>query len=445
MSENRLDALVDTLRRTEPILDDVTRARVGANLQAALRDPSLADGATGAGLLAGRRARWIPLAGLAAAAAAAAVFVWTRDAGTAHVAGQNGDTAASASANTAAETATAATPALPILAPGGALDVVAGATARVTVAAADVTIYGPGRITADVTTAGDVPTAIVDADAALVDRSTGDGTWTLRYGAFDVRVTHATFALDRKITPRVTVLRGELLLICGADERIVRAGETATCAPVQTASNDHASAPARSAPPSSPPSAPRAPSIAPARSQAAPPRAPAIVAASPAGSAPRSEAADGYAIADEAMRRGDRTAARAALQALVAARPDATDAAAALLDLARLDAADRDHAAALRHLDALAAHPDAGRLAEPAAHLRCTVVPERDRAACLAAYYRAHPDSPRAAPVLARLATELAATDCAAAAPLLTEYLARFPTARDAAAVTAWRDRCAER
>jgi hypothetical protein len=321
-----------------------------------------------------------------------------------------------------------------VLTAGQSVVVRAGAAERVAIGDAEVTVYGPGRVASDGANAGVAGAVVVDAEAVLVDRARGDGTLALAYGDLEVRVTRATFALDRTVAPRVTVMRGDLLLRCEAGERVVHAGESATCATTSTASAAASAAATRTA------ATTDAPMVAATREPAArEPEARESVAREPA--APT----DAYAEADRAMRRGDRPGARVALEALVAGQPESRDAAAALLDLARLDAA-HDAAAARGHLDALDAHAHGAVLAEPSAHLRCTLFVTDDRAgriACLADYYRRFPDSPRAAAVLARLAVLHAATDCATALPLLREYLARFDGGSDRAAVVAWRDRCA--
>jgi TolA-binding protein len=68
----------------------------------------------------------------------------------------------------------------------------------------------------------------------------------------------------------------------------------------------------------------------------------------------------------------------------------------------------------------------------------------RRRAARLAGFRAAFPHSPRDAEALAELAASTArAGDCVAARPLLEEYLARYATAASAAALRAWRARCA--
>ena len=419
-AERRLDALIGALQEVEPALDDLTRARVGAELQAALRDAVPAPGASSRRARMTRRARvavTVGGAGLAAAAAALALV-------------STGGSAGRRPPPPGDEATTATTTAARALAPGETVEVVRGAAERVAIDGAEVTVYGPGRVGTGV--AGGAEQLItVDADAVIVDRSAGDAPWALAYGDLDVRVTRAIFALDRTGAPRVTVMRGELLLRCPSGERTVRAGESATC--IAPAAPPTAAAAAASPPPASgpvpPPGRPRA--------RATAPSAPAVAEPPPT--------TDVYAAADAAMRRGDRAAARAVLASVIAERPDAREAAAALLDLARLDAPE-DAAAARRHLDALDAHPHGALLAEPAAHLRCTLVAATDHAgrrACLADYYRRFPDSPRAAAALARLAALHAATDCAAAAPLLAEYVTRFPSGPDLAAVVAWRERCA--
>lgn len=405
-AENRLDAMVASLGQVEPALDDLTRARVGAELQASLRDEK-SRGVTAAS--SRNRRLWLAAGGvaLAAAAAAAIVAIGSRT--------HDRDRAAEAPTATAPPTpAPSPAPAPRTLAPGAAIDVVPGTIERIVFGGADVTIYGPGHVRARDGASSTEHAAIVDADAALVDRSHGDGTWSLTYGDLEVRVMRATFALDRTVAPRVTVMRGELFLRCARDERVVHAGESATCEPAPVAP------PPRRAEPRVPVDTDT-------------PEAPAVATFDP------------YTEADRAMRRGDRPAARTALEAFVAAHPDDRESATALLDLARL-VAPTDTSAARAYLDTLDAHPHAAIVAEPSAYLRCTLVADSDRAgrrACFADHYRRFPNTPRAASVLARLAVLEAATDCATAESLLVEYLARFPHGSDRAIVTAWRDRCA--
>ncbi|HUQ03682.1 MAG TPA: hypothetical protein VM261_14390 [Kofleriaceae bacterium] len=434
-ADARLDAMLASLRQVEPSLDDLTRARVGAELQTALRTP-VADGGRGTGRGTGPR-RALVVGGVALAVAAAAVAIAFGSGWLSAGAGAGaGDSRRTGVPQARAPGAAAGEPS-----PRGAIDVGAGAVERVAIGTAEVTVYGPGRVSSrgsagGVTLRDDI--AVVDADAALVDRSRGDGTLVIAYGDLHVTVTRATFALDRTNAPRVTVMRGELLLRCDAGERAVRAGESATCETIARTPTPAIQAPA----------AGQGAAFVDGRAVAAAPRSPVRSDVDePAAPATREPATptDAYAEADRAMRRGDRPAARVALEALVAAQPDSRDAATALLDLARLDAS-YDATAARRHLDALDAHPHGAVLAEPSAHLRCTLVAADDRSsrvACLADYYRRFPDSPRAAAALARLGVLHAATDCGAAAPLLRAYLARFPDGPDHAAVSAWRDRCA--
>jgi hypothetical protein len=397
-AENRLDTLLGALRDAEPQLDDLRRARVGAGIQAALREPA----APPARASRVTRTRVLVVAGGLGVAAAAAAAIAVVASGT----------KGSSEHPTTAQ--------------------------HVAIGGADITVYGPARITppgADdarphaATGAADVQPTVIDADAVLVDRSHGDGAFAVQYGDLEVRAMRATFAMDRTVAPRVTVMRGEILLRCPTSgDRTVRAGESATCATTT----------APPAPTSTAPPAPATTASTTARSATDVPR-----------SEPRPTPAerDMYAEADNAMRRGDRAAARTALEAFVAAHPDAPESAAAFLDLARLYAP-FDADTARRHLDTLDAHRHGASLAEPSAYLRCTLVSDDDhpaRIACLADYYRRFPDSPRAPAALARLGALRATADCAAAAPLLDEYLRRFPDGADRAAVTAWRDRCGVR
>lgn len=141
----------------------------------------------------------------------------------------------------------------------------------------------------------------------------------------------------------------------------------------------------------------------------------------------------------------DPRAARDALRALVDAAPTGEYAAPALLDLARLAHAAGDAPAARAALDELAAQPRAAALAMPAAYLRCKLTPtDVDHRRCLAAFRIAFPRSPRDAEALAELAASVAtAGDCAAALPLVDEYLRAYPSGASRDAMHAWRARCA--
>src|SRR6185503_13409698 len=90
-----------------------------------------------------------------------------------------------------------------------------------TVGDADVTLYGAGRLSRD----GE--RVVVEGPALVIDRPRGDAPLTIVYGRVTIRVQQATFALDRAAAPRVTVIRGELVLACPDREETVAAGETA--------------------------------------------------------------------------------------------------------------------------------------------------------------------------------------------------------------------------
>jgi hypothetical protein len=81
----------------------------------------------------------------------------------------------------------------------------------------------------------------------------------------------------------------------------------------------------------------------------------------------------------------------------------------------------------------------------PAAYLRCKLATsDADRRRCLAAFRIAFPHSPRDAEALAELAASAGtAGDCAAALPLVDEYLRAYPTGASRGAMQAWLARCA--
>ena len=158
-------------------------------------------------------------------------------------------------------------------------------------------------------------------------------------------------------------------------------------------------------------------------------------------------AEDAYLAAEAAMRDGTREQARRALEAVVARDPGGAHGEAALLDLARLALEGGDAARARRHLARL---PDPVRdrgLAEAAHHLRCrvevTLGDDPAAAACLLAFRHRYPRSSHDAEALAVLASVTRA--CAAARPLLEEYLRAYPRGPFAADARQRLDGCASR
>ena len=375
-AERRLDDAVAALGRARPQLDEITRARIGARVEA-----ELARDATRTRTVAPSRP-W-PLVALAVGgglAVAVVALVW-------RVAAQRPDAGALLAADVAAPP--------PLTRP---IDVAAGESRQVALGEATITVFGPGRLEGT----GDRATA--DAAAVVIDRPRGDEPMILAYAGVEVIVTRATFALDRGHGVRVTVMRGELTLRCVDQPRLVRAGESAACAdaaatigaPATAASV--ATAPASSAPPTAaPPSAPRPPTRvakagpampastttelpAPAAADAAAPLAPTLepvptpppepAAAPDPEPIATSAAPDLDPLAEGAMRRGDEAGARAALEAVIASAPASLDAAVALLDLARLAHQRRDAPAARAYLARLAVHPRRAAIAAPADRLR---------------------------------------------------------------------------
>lgn len=392
-ADRRLDDAVAALATARPRLDEITRARVGARVEAALAR----DAAAPVVVPRPRRVPLVlPLAGVGAAAAVVAVL-WVR----ADDAAVRPEGAVGAADERVA----------------GPVVVAAGGSRRVELDDTAVTVFGPGRL--EPAPAG----ATADAAALVVDRPRGDAPWTLRYGPVAVVVTRATFALDRGAVVRVTVMRGEVELRCDDTlARPVRAGESAACAlppastgaalgasasaapvtvetrgepahtgsaparPASTTGVSPARAPARAAitasePPAATDRAPSAlatapaPPAPPAPGPAATAAAPTTAAADPTELVASAAAPDLYALAEGAMRRGDERGARAALQAVIAAAPASVDAALALLDLARLAHRSGDDAAARAHLDRLARHPHRSAVAAPADRLRAQLSP----------------------------------------------------------------------
>ena len=508
MTTERLDQLAASLARTQPRLDDLTRARVAASLGAALAAPAQPAAAH----RALRRRRWW-LAATATAAAALAVLYLVRGRTPAPrsavvspapaVAGGAPDAQPPPDRDSARAGALAhahPTPAASAPAPATPAPRPAAASAPAQpyqLAGATITVYGSGWATAH------GARILADADALTFDRTDGATPVDLVIRGATIRAQRATFSVDSGTVLRVTVLRGELALTCddALTPQHVITGGAATCdvvriadstpppasitpspaiatpspaitapPPASTAPATSRTSPVRTAPATAHPAtaaAPiaRSPAIpvfvpslssttrspaaldvpaaeAPstseaARAPAAPPRADLAPSPPPADPATRYRAAERLLLRDPA-------AARASLSALIADAPSAPEAAPALLDLARLAIAAGDAVAAHAALDRLAAHPAAAALAMPATYLRCVI--ERSAPTlrtCLAGFRAAFPDSPRDADVLARLAAATAAAgDCAAALPLIAEYLRRYPAGTARGLVLTARARC---
>ena len=147
------------------------------------------------------------------------------------------------------------------------------------------------------------------------------------------------------------------------------------------------------------------------------------------------------------MRDGRARTARGNLETLIERFPGDTLAEPTTYDVARLALEARDFEAARMRLDRLIAIGRDPALAEPARFLRCRVDAERAGPAaaepCCAAFRRDFPASPHDAEVLALLASAaLARGDCHAGAPLLDEYLRRYPQGPFAEAAKKGSGRC---
>lgn len=379
-AERRLDDAALALGRARPRLDEVTRARVAARVEA-----ELARDVDRASVPARRRPGLVVTVAVGGGLATAAVIAWL-------VVGRGERVIAADRADQADPSAPAAGlvgltrgAAPPLTAP---IDVAAGDSRQVAFADATITVFGPGHL------AGAGDRADADAAAVVIDRPRGLAPLALRYHGAEVIVTRATFALDRGRGVRVTVMRGELTLRCEAAARVVRAGESDGCAvPAAPAALpsppappvapvvppvELTPAPTTSAAPRPPRRLPPTPTVAVAppgpssSSTAAPPAPTPPAAASPPVEEPvaSSAAPDLYPLAEGAMRRGDHAGARAALDAVIAAAPGSLDAAVALLDLARLAHQDHDDVAARAYLARLDVHPRRAAVAAPAARLR---------------------------------------------------------------------------
>jgi FecR protein len=187
------------------------------------------------------------------------------------------------------------------------------------------------------------------------------------------------------------------------------------------------------------PRAPRAPVAAAPVEVPAPPPPAAPVAPTPS---PEPTARELYADAERAMRDRKPQAARDALHRLVERHPADPLADAAHYELGRLAFSAGEWSAAETYL---ARDPRDPALVEPVAYLRCRVAVARhapDAPARLAGFRRAFPRSPHDAEILALLAAARHREGCAAAAPLLDEYLARYPRGPFAKEAVSARARC---
>jgi hypothetical protein len=433
--EERLDAMLAALRDPPAELDEVAQARVRVRLEDALANPPRAEGAN---TIRRWRRRWMGAA-IGLAATAALVVALVRNQGAAPAAVATGRPPApnpgSPAANRAAAENMAATetgppvavdaadaanyadvgPAVAVAAArpttsgpatstpttsepatgepaeaaagpraargarslGEAPVVVApGESAQVTVDGANVTVYGPGRLS--MRNDG----VVADAVSLLVDRTRGDQPWSVRYRGVTVVAMHATFVLDQSRSTRVSVLRGEIVLRCPSGFQTIRSGASGTCEVTAMTQGTALRAPASTSTEAQPlPTRAQLPVQ--AESPTASSTESSISMKSPTSMKPlistgstRATAetrTSAYATAEAAMRRGDLDTAQQGLLAIVAAAPDSLSSATALLDLARIAARRNNTPAALGYLDRLDRHPRRAALAAAAVHLRQTL------------------------------------------------------------------------
>jgi TolA-binding protein len=465
-AEHRLRTLTRTLASAAPVLDDVTRARVGARLAERVRAPTAPPV---------RARRWPIYAALTAAAAVVGIAAWPSGGDRATVA-SDGD--AGAPIAPIAPIAPAARPEAPDASPALVDGATAFASARGAIRrhidGAELTLYGPGWI------GRRADRLAADGPALVVDHARADAPLVLEYRGATIRTLEATFAVSGASIGdvHVAVMRGAVTLACGGVTIDVRASGTATCpepAPVapagpavtvqragEPATDRPAIAPHAIGPAAITPAAPRAIApaappaidpptvIAPAAPRAIDPPTVIVPAAPPAVEPPPAppppSAAALYARAEDRMRAGDRAGAQRALQAILDRADDSPEQAPAMLELARILVEAGDDRGALAQLEVLAARADGGALAAPATYLRCTALVAGDHAAaraCFTALRARFPRSFHAVDALGRLAA-LAADDgdCAAARPLIDQYLIARGTG---ALADALRTRCAAR
>ena len=156
-----------------------------------------------------------------------------------------------------------------------------------------------------------------------------------------------------------------------------------------------------------------------------------------------------YQEAEAAIASGDLSSGMRLLQAMVQRAPRDRRADAARFDLARLADRTGDVQAARRWLGEVLASGRDEIVREPAHLMLCRVLMrEQDVGAteCLRQFRREFPRSARDGEILAQLATrEHASAGCAAALPLIEEYLRRYATGTFAGKLRATRDACGER
>jgi len=197
VSDERLDQLAAELARTRPVLDDLTRARVAAQLEAARTAPAPAPPVPRRRIAIG-----------SAVAAALAITAWL------------------ALPASGPRVAASATPPLTELPDGHLLATVRGTSARGGVAGAVLTLFGPGWAMRN------DRRIVADAETLVVDRSAGDTPLELAVRAATIRVQSATFLVESAQMVRVTVMRGEVVLGCGGEVgRRIGANELASCDP----------------------------------------------------------------------------------------------------------------------------------------------------------------------------------------------------------------------
>ena len=372
--EARVEAeIAAPLRAANPALDELGQARLASAIEAML---DREDAALAARRAAGGGRRWrlrSATAGMAVAAALAAVILLRGSQTPPQLARPVAP--ARPSPAVAAHAAGQGAP-VPALGPSTSLLALAGERARATIGGrVKLTLVGPGRVSVvPAARAGDVELAL-DGGRPLVDYDGhAGGTLRVRSPGALTTVVGTLFAVETTgAGSRVAVARGRVRTEdAGGQVREVAAGRSWTSADgwLGPISDELAAALVRhegdwTRPPEARPAAPSAPP------PAARPPLPAAPEAPP-GRAERPVDLEAlYARAEAAMRARSVGAARRTLETIVDRDRDGALGEAALIDLARLALADGDRAAARRALARLPRPVSDPALAETAAHLRC--------------------------------------------------------------------------
>ena len=500
-AHERLAHLKRNVERAVPPLDQVTRARLLAELAPALDALAAGERAPFSG---GARFRlrqrvwgWLSARVLVPVALAAAmVLVWQLSDGRREVTSQVPVPPPAArgipSPPSAAADRTADAPSLALLLPaprqsarGARTRPMANAVSRLEVPSsrwmhanlagrARIALAGPASLQVVAVRGGEIELRLTRGSLVMdYDRRQG-GRLRIHSPGAVTEVVGTLFSVEvTGTTSRVAVARGQVAVESGGGARLLARGESLTSdapvpqplpaptrallraldapsepAPVSRVAPVAPAPPASSPPPTPSPTPPLGPSPEPSSSPS-PALEPAPVPAPPLPLAPAPlTAAARYRLAEQAMSRGDSGQARAGLQALISASPGDPLAAVARYELAQMALRAQDGVQALRWLDELTAAGGAsGDLAEASSFLRCEALLASSDVGgarrCLRAFRQRHAGSSRE-PLAMGLELRLTppAELCSGDRPLLQDFLRRFATHPLSAELRARGDAC---